>query len=358
MRGLGLRDVDRLLLLVDAGLHAVVADAVAGRRQHRIVDRDDRQRADRVALRLQHVHLGDLLFERAAGERHAERRLLERAGLAVFRPLRATVLALVVAPDAVVGLVERLLVVHAGVGEREAVAARQSCPRQAQHGDAVALDGLHRHKLLEVEFVRHLEQRAATMRAPVRRQRRPGGIAQRRVQPFLRPSRSQVSTWAANEAPSASRPSLFKLGAQRGSVEGGGIGVFLDGLSLHEQPLAAMDRVESLVWAATSSSKSWMPNSSATKASRIGPSVTAAPPRSWRPAIGGGPGGEKVVVKGRVLLFEPGEEEAIEPDQAVPVPQIVKGEPEAERLFHTCLVGVHLPEPSCTMWGTPRPIWP
>ena len=74
--------------------------------------------------------------------------------------------------------------------------------------------------------------------------------------------------------------------------------------------------------------------------------------------LGRGPGGEKGGVKGRVLLFEPGEEEAIEPDQAVPVPQIVKGEPEAERLFHTCLVGVHLPEPSCTMWGTPRPIWP
>ena len=42
---------------------------------------DDRQRADRVAAGLDQVHLGDLLLERAARERHAERALLELAGL-------------------------------------------------------------------------------------------------------------------------------------------------------------------------------------------------------------------------------------------------------------------------------------
>ncbi len=36
--GLDLRNVDRLLLLVDARLHAVVADPVAGARAHRVVD--------------------------------------------------------------------------------------------------------------------------------------------------------------------------------------------------------------------------------------------------------------------------------------------------------------------------------
>ena len=75
---LGLRDVDRLLLLVDAGLHAVVADAVAGGRRHRVVDRDDAERGERLAARLHHLELGDLLLERAAGERHAEHGLLER----------------------------------------------------------------------------------------------------------------------------------------------------------------------------------------------------------------------------------------------------------------------------------------
>ncbi len=54
--GLDLRDVDRLLLLVDAGLHAVVADAMAGRRHQRIVDGRHRQRADGEALALEKIH--------------------------------------------------------------------------------------------------------------------------------------------------------------------------------------------------------------------------------------------------------------------------------------------------------------
>ena len=67
--GLDLRDVDRFLLLIDAGLHAVVADAMTGARAHRVVDDDDRQRAERIAALAQRVHLGDLLVERAAGQR-------------------------------------------------------------------------------------------------------------------------------------------------------------------------------------------------------------------------------------------------------------------------------------------------
>src|ERR1043165_4173992 len=47
--GFDLRDVDRILLLVNAGLHAVVADAVSGARAHRIVDDDEGERTDRIA---------------------------------------------------------------------------------------------------------------------------------------------------------------------------------------------------------------------------------------------------------------------------------------------------------------------
>ena len=43
--GLDLRDVDRVLPLVDAGFHAVVADAVPGGGAERVVDRDDGERA-------------------------------------------------------------------------------------------------------------------------------------------------------------------------------------------------------------------------------------------------------------------------------------------------------------------------
>ncbi len=84
-RRLGLRNIDRVLLLVDAGLHAVVADAMAGRRHHRIVDRDGRERAEHAALRAQRVHLADLLVQRTARQRHAERRFLEFSGLAILQ---------------------------------------------------------------------------------------------------------------------------------------------------------------------------------------------------------------------------------------------------------------------------------
>jgi len=58
--GLDLRDVDRFLLLVDAGLHAVVADAVAGRGDQRIVDRRHRQLH---ALFVRHFRLAEYLIE-------------------------------------------------------------------------------------------------------------------------------------------------------------------------------------------------------------------------------------------------------------------------------------------------------
>ncbi len=92
---LDLRNVDRILLLVDAGLHAVVADPVPGGGDHRIVDADHRERAERVPRRLERLELGDLLVQRAAGERHAEdalleRDLLRRVGRGFFARIRAS----------------------------------------------------------------------------------------------------------------------------------------------------------------------------------------------------------------------------------------------------------------------------
>ena len=180
---LDLRDVDRLLLLIDAGLHAVVADAVAGRGHHRVVDRDDGERADAVAPRLHQVHLGDFLFERAAGERHAERALLERAGLAVFEAARAAVLALVVAPDAVIRLVERAGEIGAGIGQREAVAQAPLLLGQAQHGDAVLDHRLDRHEMIGIDLVRHLEEHARLVPfLALGRERRPGGVARGEIE--------------------------------------------------------------------------------------------------------------------------------------------------------------------------------
>ncbi len=76
--GFDLRNVHRFLLLVDAGLEAVIADAVSGRGHHRVVDGDHRQRGDGVAVGLQHVKFGYALGERATGQRDLECRLLVR----------------------------------------------------------------------------------------------------------------------------------------------------------------------------------------------------------------------------------------------------------------------------------------
>ena len=105
------------------------------------------------------------------------------AGLAILQARAAGILALRVAPDAVVDLVQRLLRVHPGIGQREAVARPPVMLRQAQHRHAVALDGFNRNQMLVVEPVRHAEQRVAGMRRAARLgQRRPGGVAQRHIQ--------------------------------------------------------------------------------------------------------------------------------------------------------------------------------
>ena len=74
---LDLRDVDRVLLLKNARAHAVVADAVARAGAHGVVDHHDRQRGDGLAAAAQHVHLADLLVERAPFQRNAQRVRLE-----------------------------------------------------------------------------------------------------------------------------------------------------------------------------------------------------------------------------------------------------------------------------------------
>src|ERR1043165_6090051 len=102
---LDLRDIDRLLTLIDAGFHAVVADPVPGRGAERVVNRHDRQRADAVAARLNDVHLRDFLVERTAVQGYPEHTFAELTVL--LAQARATaVLLLVVAPDAVIRLVE------------------------------------------------------------------------------------------------------------------------------------------------------------------------------------------------------------------------------------------------------------
>ena len=246
--GLDLRNVDRLLLLVDAGLHAVVADAVSGGGAHRVVDDRNGERADRVALRLDQIHLGDFFVERATREHHAERTLLELAGF-LLEALRAGILALVVAPDAVVGVVERAGEIGALIGQREAVARAPMRRRQLEHGDAVDDLGLDRHQMLRIDLVRDLEQHAALVGLlPLRRVCCPGGVARRDVKRGrvlglgLHPALDRVAKSSSVNSP-PSNASSSRRSAPFGLNVGGLLGrIFLRRAALHEQPLHRVER--------------------------------------------------------------------------------------------------------------------
>ena len=130
-----------------------------------------------VAVLLHHVHLGDFFIQRATGQRDAEDGLLEFARF-FLQAGGATVFALVVALDAVIGLIERAGQRHAGVGKLESFAIAPVLLGQTELGDAVVLDGFNRDQVHRIELVRHLEEHvAAVMLDSSRRKRGPGGVA-------------------------------------------------------------------------------------------------------------------------------------------------------------------------------------
>ena len=129
--GLGLGNVDRLLLLIDAGLHAVVADAVAGAGDHGVVDGGDGERRDRRGRRAWPRASPRSSLPAGQPARLTSKSAFLEAAVAVLQALGAGVLALVMAEDAVVHVVEGLGQVHAGVGEGEAVAAAAAAPPAA-----------------------------------------------------------------------------------------------------------------------------------------------------------------------------------------------------------------------------------
>ena len=86
-------------------------------------------------------------------------------GRLFLQALRAGILALLVAPDAVVRLVERAGEIGAGVGEREAFAVAQVDPGHVRRRSRGGF-GVHRDQPHEVELVRRLEQHAAAVLAP------------------------------------------------------------------------------------------------------------------------------------------------------------------------------------------------
>src|SRR5262249_56180178 len=111
------------------------------------------------------VHFGIFLAERAPREYAPERALLELAAL-LLEPLRTGVLALVVAPDAVVGVIERAGEIGARIGQRKTVARATMRGRQLEHRDAIDDFSLDWNKMVRIDLVRDLAQNAAFVPLP------------------------------------------------------------------------------------------------------------------------------------------------------------------------------------------------
>ncbi len=225
---------------------------MTGRGDERIVDADDRERRDRPALGAKLVELRDLLFERTAGKRDAERALLERIlerrsarGLLLEEAARARILALLVTPDAVVRLAERVREVHPAIGQRESVAPPDATAGELPGLGVADVRRVERNELHRVDLARRAEEHAALVqRAAFGGVRGPGRVAQRDVE------LGGVSALVAlpgghrvGEAELAERLAQcgFELGAQRCAVERfRGLGpirihrLALDELALHD----------------------------------------------------------------------------------------------------------------------------
>ena len=155
---------------------------------------------------------------------------------------------MVVAPDAVVGVIERAGEIGARVGECEAIACAPMRNRQLEHSHAIHDLGLDRNEVVRVDFARQLEQHAAFVPVlALRRVRCPGGVARGKIErgrmlglglhPCVDPlSEAQFSELAVEER--------LEFRTQRLPIEACGLirSVFFSGTALHEQPLHRVER--------------------------------------------------------------------------------------------------------------------
>ncbi len=282
---------------------------------------------------LHHVELGDFLLERTAGERDAEHAFLEGARLAVAQPVRAAVLALLVAPDAVIRLVKRAGEVGTGVGQRKSLAPPALFIGQAQHGDAVLDHRLHRHEMHRVDAVRHLEDHALLVTgAAGGRQRCPGGVARGQIERrrvcglVLEPLRHRSGIARLGERHADER---FEVPCQRRAVECGGLfrRHALDRPALDEEPLHRIKRRQRIMARRQFAGL-------ARDAEEIGDEILEQRGERddevrFRLAFERGraaPRRHQPVVQAHVGPGEPGDKRRIEPHQPVAVVKVLEGE--------------------------------
>jgi hypothetical protein len=113
------------------------------------------------------VHLADALVERAPVELDAERVLLDLARLGILDSLGARVLVAVVAVEAVVDLALDLALVHAPVGELEALARAALVLGADEELGELGIAAVELHELLEIQLARLAEGRPQVRRIVV-----------------------------------------------------------------------------------------------------------------------------------------------------------------------------------------------
>ena len=233
---------------------------MAGGGDQRIVDAHDRERAQRPPFGAELLELGDLLFQGAARQHDAERAPPERDllhapvdRLLLGQAPGARILALLVAPDAVMRFAERRRQVHSGIGQREAFAAPQVIARMFPRGDAIDIHGLERNELQVIELAWCAEQETAPVRrTALRRVRSPGRVARRHVERrrvdrfVLLPARDRIGERELGEGLAHRR---LERPAKRSGVERRRLGrlVCVHRATLDEQPLDGVKRRELVV---------------------------------------------------------------------------------------------------------------
>ena len=204
------------------------------------------------------VKLGNFFFQRTTGQRHAERAFLERgsaASASAFfqEALGAGILALLVAPDAIVGVIQRTGEIGSRVGQLETFAAAQAAHVKTKLGITLATVYRGWHQILRIELMRGLEQHTGRMLQFTRcRLRCPSGILQCGLQLdgmssliFLPPRHvlreRQLCQRRAHPA--------FKLRGQRRAVKRFSFRPFylVHGLALHKQALHGIQRRQRVV---------------------------------------------------------------------------------------------------------------
>ena len=122
-----LRNIHRILFLINARLHAVIANAMPRSRQHGIINTRNRQCPNGQRILFCLVHLGYFLLKRTPRQLFAKNILMKKSLLIFFgsQALRTRILALMVAQNAIGHLRQCLTGVIALIGQRKSRARPQ-----------------------------------------------------------------------------------------------------------------------------------------------------------------------------------------------------------------------------------------